>query len=270
MMVTTLGPSLSCLVRICALEIHVDNVNLMSHAIHTPNQHGASSQVAPRRLRARDAATMHRHPPTSLVCNHAATYLLLECTQCPQNPGIRLAGATSDVHIMDVRTGRWDKVTPLGEPPSPRAAHSAAAVGNMVVIQGGIGPAGLAHEDLYVLDFTDVERPRWHRYMHFHHRVFAPFLISCCSGTKQHTSLCCQSTDTQKEKPHVLKQMVFHLKPHNQQQTARWSLQRGGEWTRAQCTLCARPRARGQPLFGGHGRQRRQAHAQRCMVTGHV
>jgi hypothetical protein len=33
----------------------------------------------------------------------------------------------------------------------------------MVVVQGGIGPAGLATEDLHVLDFTDPERPRWHR-----------------------------------------------------------------------------------------------------------
>lgn len=33
----------------------------------------------------------------------------------------------------------------------------------MVVVQGGIGPAGLASEDLHVLDFTDPERPRWHR-----------------------------------------------------------------------------------------------------------
>lgn len=103
---------------------------------------------------------------------------------------------------MDVRSGRWEKVTPLGEPPSPRAAHAAAAVGNMVVVQvstvgrefgmvlrhrllltrwqcgmaevadlairwapqGGIGPAGLASEDLHVLDFTDLDKPRWHRY----------------------------------------------------------------------------------------------------------
>ena len=34
--------------------------------------------------------------------------------------------------------------------------------------QGGIGPAGLATEDLHVLDFTDFDRPRWHR------RVVAP------------------------------------------------------------------------------------------------
>ena len=30
-------------------------------------------------------------------------------------------------------------------------------------MQGGIGPAGLASEDLHVLDFTDFDRPRWHR-----------------------------------------------------------------------------------------------------------
>ncbi|PSC71439.1 serine threonine-phosphatase BSL1 [Micractinium conductrix] len=83
----------------------------------------------------------------------------------PSSAGIRLAGATNDVHIMDVRSGKWEKVVPQGEPPSPRAAHAAAAVGNMVVVQGGIGPAGLASEDLHVLDFTDLDKPRWHRVM---------------------------------------------------------------------------------------------------------
>jgi len=81
----------------------------------------------------------------------------------PAASGIRLAGATNDVHVFDARVGKWEKIVPQGEAPSPRAAHAAAAVGNMVVIQGGIGPAGLATEDLHVLDFTDPERPRWHR-----------------------------------------------------------------------------------------------------------
>ena len=53
----------------------------------------------------------------------------------PGGTGIRLAGATNSVHIMDVRTGLWQKVNPQGEPPSPRAAHAAAAVGTMVVVQ---------------------------------------------------------------------------------------------------------------------------------------
>ena len=36
---------------------------------------------------------------------------------------------------MDVRSGKWERMNPQGEPPSPRAAHAAAAVGSMVVIQ---------------------------------------------------------------------------------------------------------------------------------------
>jgi hypothetical protein len=59
------------------------------------------------------------------VCSHAAV----------PAAGIRLAGATNDVHVFDVRTGTWSKITPQGEPPSPRAAHAAAAVGAMVVVQ---------------------------------------------------------------------------------------------------------------------------------------
>ncbi|KGN48053.1 serine/threonine-protein phosphatase BSL3 isoform X1 [Cucumis sativus] len=76
--------------------------------------------------------------------------------------GIRLAGATADVHCFDVLANKWSRITPLGEPPTPRAAHVATAVGTMVVIQGGIGPAGLSAEDLHVLDLTQ-QRPRWHR-----------------------------------------------------------------------------------------------------------
>ncbi|XP_075520060.1 serine/threonine-protein phosphatase BSL3-like isoform X1 [Primulina tabacum] len=76
--------------------------------------------------------------------------------------GIRLAGATADVHSYDVLANKWFRVTPYGEPPTPRAAHVATAVGTMVVIQGGIGPAGLSAEDLHVLDLTQ-QRPRWHR-----------------------------------------------------------------------------------------------------------
>jgi len=49
--------------------------------------------------------------------------------------GIRLAGATNDVHCFDIAKGAWSKLAPLGEAPSPRAAHAAAAVGSMVVMQ---------------------------------------------------------------------------------------------------------------------------------------
>ena len=124
--------------------------------------------------------------------------------------GIRLAGATNDVHVFDVGTGAlymlggdgalserictealtrlddtqthtneniqkqnklctltysgtWRLLRPEGEPPSARAAHAAASVGTMVVVHGGIGPAGLSGDDLHVLDVSNWDHPRWHR-----------------------------------------------------------------------------------------------------------
>ncbi|PWZ06800.1 Cyclin-D4-1 [Zea mays] len=75
-------------------------------------------------------------------------------TAVEPHPEEGLAVATADVHCYDVLSNKWTRLTPLGEPPSPRAAHVATAVGTMVVIQGGIGPAGLSAEDLHVLDLT--------------------------------------------------------------------------------------------------------------------
>ncbi|XP_061372089.1 serine/threonine-protein phosphatase BSL1 isoform X1 [Gastrolobium bilobum] len=77
-------------------------------------------------------------------------------------PGIRLAGVTNSVHSYDIQTRKWTSIKPAGEPPSPRAAHAAAAVGTMVVFQGGIGPAGHSTDDLYVLDLTN-DKYKWHR-----------------------------------------------------------------------------------------------------------
>ncbi|KAB2605225.1 serine/threonine-protein phosphatase BSL1 [Pyrus ussuriensis x Pyrus communis] len=77
-------------------------------------------------------------------------------------PGIRLAGVTNSVHSYDILTRKWTRMRPAGEPPSPRAAHAAAAVGTMVVFQGGIGPAGHSTDDLYVLDLTN-DKFKWHR-----------------------------------------------------------------------------------------------------------
>ncbi|XVF32669.1 hypothetical protein REPUB_Repub17cG0102400 [Reevesia pubescens] len=77
-------------------------------------------------------------------------------------PGIRLAGVTNSVHSYDVLTRKWTRIRPAGEPPSHRAAHAAAAVGTMVVFQGGIGPAGHSTDDLYVLDLTN-DKFKWHR-----------------------------------------------------------------------------------------------------------
>ncbi|MQL95677.1 hypothetical protein Taro_028347 [Colocasia esculenta] len=106
-------------------------------------------------------------------------------------PGIRLAGVTNSVHSYCILTRKWtrhvflsvcptmlctlissfscrklnlwfNQLHPAGEPPSPRAAHAAAAVGTMVVFQGGIGPAGHSTDDLFVLDMTN-DRCKWHR-----------------------------------------------------------------------------------------------------------
>ncbi|CAH9081264.1 unnamed protein product [Cuscuta europaea] len=77
-------------------------------------------------------------------------------------PGIRLAGVTNAIHSYDVLTRKWSRLRPAGEPPSPRAAHAAAAVGTMVVFQCGIGPAGHSTDDLYVLDLTN-DKLKWHR-----------------------------------------------------------------------------------------------------------
>lgn len=77
-------------------------------------------------------------------------------------PGIRLAGVTNSIHSYDVLTRKWTRLRPAGDPPSPRAAHVAAAVGTMVVFQGGIGPAGHSTDDLYVLDLAN-DKFKWHR-----------------------------------------------------------------------------------------------------------
>lgn len=76
--------------------------------------------------------------------------------------GIRLAGVMNSVHSYDVDTKKWTRLHPAGDPPSPRAAHAAAAVGTMVVFQGGIGPTGHSTDDLYVLDMTN-DKYKWHR-----------------------------------------------------------------------------------------------------------
>lgn len=47
------------------------------------------------------------------------------------------------MHMMDVRSGKWERANTQGEPPSPRAAHAAAAVGSMVVVQVSTVGGGL-------------------------------------------------------------------------------------------------------------------------------
>eukprot|EP00899_Mesostigma_viride_P011782 jgi/Mesvir1/20604/Mv14835-RA.2 len=111
--------------------------------------------------------------------------------ETPGGPNPSGGVASSTVHVYDVNTRVWTKIEPKGESPSPRAAHAAAAVGSMVVIQGGIGPTGLASGDLHVLDLSQ-ENVKWHhisvagpgpgsRYAHVMALVAKRFLL-CLGG----------------------------------------------------------------------------------------
>ncbi|KAH0938901.1 hypothetical protein HID58_006362 [Brassica napus] len=104
-------------------------------------------------------AATKTHGPRLILFGGATA---IEGGNSPSVPGIRLAGVTNSVHSYDVLTRKWTRLKPAGEPPSPRAAHAAAAVGTMVVFQGGIGPAGHSTDDLYVLDMTN-DKYKWHR-----------------------------------------------------------------------------------------------------------
>ena len=75
---------------------------------------------------------------------------------------VKLSGATNALHVLDPCEGTWSALVCGGDVPSPRAAHGAATVGGMLVVHGGIGPDGLADEDLYVLDLATRD-PKWHR-----------------------------------------------------------------------------------------------------------
>ncbi|KAF5180747.1 Serine/threonine-protein phosphatase BSL1 [Thalictrum thalictroides] len=104
-------------------------------------------------------AATKSHGPRLILFGGATA---LEGGASNSSAGIRLADVTNSVHCYDVLTRKWTRIRPAGDPPSPRAAHAAAAVGAMVVFQGGIGPAGHSTDDLYVLDMTN-ERFKWHR-----------------------------------------------------------------------------------------------------------
>lgn len=74
---------------------------------------------------------------------------------------------------MDVRSGKWERANTQGEPPSPRAAHAAAAVGSMVVVQVSTSTCGL----------------RVHHYLHISHLETLRNIASCTEGeaTVAHT-----------------------------------------------------------------------------------
>jgi N-acetylneuraminic acid mutarotase len=57
----------------------------------------------------------------------------------------------NDTFVLDVDANQWTEVRCKGTPPSPRYNHSAALVGNRIVVFGGLGPDGPLR-DLHALD----------------------------------------------------------------------------------------------------------------------
>jgi N-acetylneuraminic acid mutarotase len=56
-----------------------------------------------------------------------------------------------DLHIYNIVTNTWTKVSGKGTPPSPRYAHSSTRVGKKIIIFGGFNGTRYL-DDLYILD----------------------------------------------------------------------------------------------------------------------
>ncbi|WP_445637190.1 Galactose oxidase [Nostoc sp. DSM 114161] len=61
-----------------------------------------------------------------------------------------------DVHILNLKTWHWSRITPNGTPPSPRSHHSAALFKNKLLIDGGSYDIYTALADLHLLDITNM------------------------------------------------------------------------------------------------------------------
>jgi len=156
----------------------------------------------------------------------------------------------------------WNKVVPEGHPPSARAAHAAAAVGNMVVIQGGIGPQGLADNDLHVLDFSNPNKPKWHRvvvqgpspgprYAHTLTLVVNRFLVILGGNDGKQTLPDCWALDTSEKPYHWQKVQVSDGKQPAGRMYATSVPRRDGLML-----LCGGRDAKGTPLSDAYGLSR--------------
>ncbi|KAK4482079.1 hypothetical protein RD792_011565 [Penstemon davidsonii] len=171
--------------------------------------------------------------------------------------GIRLAGVTNSVHSYDVLTRKWTRLQPAGEPPSPRAAHTAAAVGTMVVIQGGIGPTGHSTEDLHVLDLTN-DKCKWHRvvvqgegpgprYGHVMDLVAQRYLVSVCGNDGKKVLSDAWALDTA-QKPYVWQR----LNPEGDRPYGRMYAT-GGARSDGMFLICGGRDTSGTPLSDAYG-----------------
>ena len=66
-------------------------------------------------------------------------------------------------YSVDCRRGQENAHSSIGIRDSADGFMASSLLREFSELQGGIGPAGLATEDLHVLDFTELDKPRWHR-----------------------------------------------------------------------------------------------------------
>ncbi|CAN0087885.1 unnamed protein product [Ectocarpus sp. 6 AP-2014] len=68
----------------------------------------------------------------------------------------------SDIHCFDAAIGKWEKTPVSGAPPSPRNGHSAVALGESLVVYGGMnGQDGVTFNDLFELRPGSTEGMEW-------------------------------------------------------------------------------------------------------------
>ena len=56
-----------------------------------------------------------------------------------------------DLHVFDLLTSTWKRIYPKGNPPSPRYAHTATAIGKRIIIFGGFNGSNYL-DDVFILD----------------------------------------------------------------------------------------------------------------------
>ncbi|MBD2663996.1 hypothetical protein B6N60_03601 [Richelia sinica FACHB-800] len=62
------------------------------------------------------------------------------------------------LHILDLKTWRWSKMTPMGTLPEARSHHSAVIFQDKLIIHGGAYDIYASFNDLYILD---LRKKRW-------------------------------------------------------------------------------------------------------------
>jgi hypothetical protein len=62
------------------------------------------------------------------------------------------------LHILDLKTWRWSKMTPMGTLPAARSHHSAVIFEDKLIIHGGAFDIYASFNDLYILD---LRKKRW-------------------------------------------------------------------------------------------------------------